>query len=89
MPAEAEWVQRKLKEIAEKRAILAALKDSLDAWERDVDWGELSAARREALTRLARESAATLRTLISRVNGQISLSLNALAQSVEPPHREQ
>ncbi len=89
MPADAEWVQRKLEEIARKRAILAALKDSLDAWERDVDWGELSETKREALTKLAQESSATLRTLIDRVNGEISTGLNALAQSTEPPRGEQ
>lgn len=89
MPADAEWVQRKLGEIADKRAILAALQDSLDAWERDVDWGELSEAKREALTRLAQESAATLRVMISIVDSQISSGLHSLADAKEPLDSEQ
>jgi hypothetical protein len=87
MPADAGWVRQKLEEIASKRAVLSALKDSLDAWERDVDWGELPEGKRLALLKLARESSATLRTLISRVNGQISAGLTELAQTADPPGR--
>jgi hypothetical protein len=81
MPAGEEWVQQKLEQIAHKREVLATLKDSLDAWERDVDWGELAPAKREALLRLARESAEALRLLISRVNNQIAAGLRDLADS--------
>ena len=81
MPANEEWVQMKLGQIAQKRAVLSTLKDSLDAWERDVDWGELPEGKRQALLKLAQESAATLRTLIGRVNDQILSGLNDVAQA--------
>lgn len=70
----------KLDQIAQKRAVLSALKDSLDAWERDVDWGGLPEGKRQALLKLAQESAATLRELIGRVNNEIATGLNDVAQ---------
>ena len=88
MPASEEWVQQQLDQIARKRAVLSALKDSLDAWERDVDWGELPQAKREALLNLARESAETLRTLIGRVNSQIATGLRDLSESMDATGRD-
>jgi hypothetical protein len=80
MPADEEWVKMKLDQIAHKRAVLSTLKDSLDAWERDVDWGELPEGKRQALLKLAQESATTLRELISRVNDQIASGLSDVAR---------
>lgn len=81
MPTKEEWVEMKLGQIAQKRAVLSTLKDSLDAWERDIDWGELPEGKRQALLKLAQESAATLRELINRVNDQIVSGLIDVAQA--------
>jgi hypothetical protein len=79
MAGEAEWVREKLAAIAGKRAVLAALRDSLDAWERDVDWAALPEEKRAALLGLAHESAETLRAMIRRVSTDIVAGLRELA----------
>ena len=61
------WLGEKLGELERRRAMLGALRDSLAAWERDVDWAGLSPAKQQALLALAAESVATLKDLIAKL----------------------
>ncbi|MCC7479235.1 hypothetical protein IT575_12355 [bacterium] len=52
---------------ARRHETLEMLRQSLADWERDVDWEGLSETQRSQLIRLAEESAATLRSMIERL----------------------
>ena len=73
------WVRDKLAEIERKRAVLAALRDSLETWEREIDWEELAPEKQAALMALAEESVSTLQTIIARLKDDITSGLQGLA----------
>ena len=66
------WLGEKLGELERKRVVLGTLRDSLAAWERDVDWAGLSPAKQQALLALARESVATLKDMIAKLEEEAS-----------------
>lgn len=73
-----QWVRDKLAEIERKREVLVALRDSLEAWERDIDWEELPPEKQAALMALAEESVSTLQTIIARLKDDIQAGLAGL-----------
>ena len=75
------WVRDKLEEIERKRAVLAALRDSLETWEREIDWEELPPEKQAALMALAEESVSTLQEMIARLKDDIQTGLADLAAS--------
>lgn len=75
-----QWVREKLAEIERKREVLAALRESLENWERDIDWEELPPSKQAALMALAEESVSTLQAMIARLKDDISTGLAGLAR---------
>jgi uncharacterized membrane protein len=72
------WVEERLKKIEQKREILKSLEEALAKWESDVDWENISAARRAALDLLASESVDTLNTMIANLSKQIKSEITEL-----------
>lgn len=66
------WLQQQAAILQRKQAMLDMLRESLSEWEREVDWNELSAEQRARLTRLAEESASTLRSMIERLETDLA-----------------
>jgi hypothetical protein len=82
------WVREKLEEIERKRAVLAALRESLETWERDVDWEGLPPSKQAALMALAEESVATLQSMIARLREDINTGLGDLNSAGTAPPRK-
>ncbi len=67
-----EELEQKASGLARRQDTLEMLRQSLADWERDVNWEDLSETQRAQLMRLAEESAATLRSMIMRLEQEVA-----------------
>lgn len=68
----ASWLGQTMPELERKRAVLAALNDSLSVWEQNVDWEGLAPEKQAALLALAEESVRTLKSMIARLEAELA-----------------
>jgi hypothetical protein len=86
MPRAADWAGEHLAEIDHKREILAALRETLESWERDVDWTDVPSEKQAALLALAEESVTTLQEMIARLVADIRARLDELGERGAAPN---
>jgi hypothetical protein len=71
MPDDAARLAEQARALARKREMLAALEDKLAAWQAEISPDAIPAEKRSALEALARESIATLQSMIERVAAEL------------------
>lgn len=71
MPHDPASLEERARELARKLELLASLEEKLAAWQTQLGPQDLPDGKRRALNALARESIATLQSMIERVSGEI------------------